>query len=94
MADDSTALRGNAVPLRDDSMGVMLEHKPRKIQQLNDREFRCSVNPDWLEKLEMAQQGEPTVHSFSLGVFPVVVQNPAIIIQPASDIEDANGGLE
>lgn len=88
MAGDTGPLQSNAVLLRDDSMGVMLENKPRKIQQLDEREYRVSVSPDWLEKLEMDSQGHPTVHSFSLGVYPVIVQNPAIIIQPTGVLDD------
>lgn len=88
MPGDTGTVRRNAVLLRDDSMGVMLEKKPRKIQQLNDREFRCSIRPDWLEKLDIDDQGHPTAHSFSLGVYPVIVQNPAIIIQPPGVLDD------
>lgn len=88
MPQDGSQSPGNVVALRDDSMGVMLENKPRKIQQKNDREYRVSVSPDWLEKLEMDEQGHPTLHSFSLGVYPVIVQNPAIIIQPAGVLEE------
>ena len=85
---DGQNTRNNAVLLRDDSMGVFTESTPRKIQQKEGREFYCSVNPDWLEQLEMGDQGYPTLHSFSLGVYPVIVQNPAIIIQPADILED------
>ena len=68
-------------------MGVLTENKPRNIQEKPGREYYCSLSPDWLEKLKLAGQGETTLHSFSLGLQPVVVQNPAIIIQPASVLE-------
>lgn len=92
MAGDLNDIRMKSVLLKEDSMGVFTERTPRKIQQKDDREFYCSLPPEWLEKLDMAEQSEPTLHSLSLGIRPVVVQNPAIIIQPASilgeDIDD------
>lgn len=73
-------------------MGVFLETDPRLMQQeTGSNSFRCSINPDWLQKLDLDEQGAATLHSFSLGVHPVVVQNPAIIIQPMSIIEEDGG---
>jgi len=74
--------RNQPVPLHEDSMGVFLENDARNIQQRGENEYRVSINPEWLAKLEIAEQGAKTLHSFSLGVHPTVVQNPAIIIQP------------
>lgn len=88
-----TQLRQQAVLLSDDSIGVSTESNPRKIQE-NYRQngFYCSIDPDWLSDLNLAAQGEATVHSKSMGIKPVIVQHPAIIIQPASVLEQANNG--
>lgn len=80
----------NAVLLRDDSLGVSTEETPRHIQERGDTDngYYCSVNHDWLEQLSLAEQGTPTLHSLSVAHYPVIVQNPAIIIQPADILED------
>lgn len=89
MAREFDSLRRTAVLLRDDSIGVATEDKPRKIQgRPHNGGFDCSLNPDWLAQLGLDEQGTATVHSMSMGVKPVIVQNPAIIIQPASVLED------
>lgn len=81
--------RQQAVLLRDDSIGVSTENKPRKVQMNGDgQSCEVTVNQDWLEQLNLAEQGSQTVHSLSLGMKPVIVQNPAIIIQPMSIMED------
>lgn len=74
-----------AVLLQDGSLGVATETKPRKVQ-LNGRDNTCkvSLNRDWLEQLNIAEQGSPTMHSLSLARKPVVVQHPAVIVQPAA----------
>jgi len=91
MVREPAQLRREAVLLRDDSMGVSTEDNPRKIQsRTQNGGFDCSFNPEWLEQLQLNDQGEPTVHSVSLGLKPVIVQNPAIIVQPYSVIEDSN----
>jgi hypothetical protein len=70
-------------------MGVSLEQQTRTIQQRYDENgFYCSLKLDWLRQLGLDEKGEATLHSMSMGVQPVIVQNPAIIIQPASLIED------
>lgn len=77
--------RSDAVLLRDDSIGVSTETKPRKVQVNGDgQSYEVTVNRDWLQQLNLADRGSQTVHSLSLGLKPVVVQHPAIIIQPAS----------
>jgi len=77
------------VALRDDSLGVSLEETPRHVQVRGDDEgYYCSLKGDWLQQLELDGQGKPTVHSLSLAHRPVIVRNPAIIIQPASILED------
>jgi len=74
-----------AVLLHDDSLGVATDNKPRKVQRNGrDNTFRVSLKADWLEQLNIADQGSPTLHSLSLARMPVLVQNPAIIVQPAS----------
>lgn len=88
--------RQTAVLLRDDSVGVATEHTARSIQENGrDRSFHVSLNPDWLEQLNLGQQGERTVHSMSLGQRPVVVQQPAIIVQPEAvlnaEVYDTDG---
>lgn len=75
-----------AVLLRDDSVGVSTENKTRKIQ--NGDSCRVTLNYNWVDQLNLANEGMQTVHSVSLGIKPVIVQNPAIIIQPASIIGD------
>lgn len=90
-------LRRNAVLLSDESLGVATETDARKIQEKSrNRGFYCTINQDWLADLNLDEQGEATVHSKSMGMRPVIVQNPAIIIQPASVLEadsgDDNGG--
>lgn len=78
-----------AVLLRDDSVGVATEKKPRKIQRNGDgREFYSTLNRGWLDQLDIKGQSEPTLHSLSMGVQPVIVQHPAIIIQPARVLQE------
>lgn len=87
MAQEPGDIRENAVLLRDDSLGVSTEKKPRKIQQNGKSDsYSTTLPPKWLRQLGLDAQGELTLHSVSLGVRPVIVQNPAIIIQPASAI--------
>lgn len=89
MAGELSGIRRNAVLLRDDQLGVATENKPRKIQsRAHNGGYDVSINADWLEQLNMGEQGEPTVHSLSLGIKPVIVQNPAIIIQPIDVLEN------
>lgn len=73
-----------AVLLKDGSLGVATETKPRKVQR-NGRDDTCTVslNRDWLELLNIAEQGSATMHSLSQAQKPVIVQHPAIIVQPA-----------
>lgn len=81
--------RTEAVLLRDDSIGVRTETKARKVQRNGKYDTcRVSLNRDWLEQMNLAEQGSQTVHSLSLGRKPVIVQNPAIIIQPYSVLGD------
>ena len=80
------------MPLRDDAVGVSLEKNPRKIQQNGHNEgFYCSINADWLKQLNLNEQSALTLHSFSVGANPVIVQNPAIIIQPMDVLPDSEG---
>ncbi len=72
-------LPDKAVPLADDSPGCVLEVTPRHIQ--NGDVYWSSLNREWLSQLGLQDQGAPTVHA--LATRPVVIQNPAIIIQPA-----------
>lgn len=70
------------VPLAKDSQGCVLEDTPRSIQErTNPTIFEVSLNRGWLSQLGIGEQGSPTVHA--LTTRPVIVQNPAIIIQPA-----------
>lgn len=77
-----------AVLLKDGSIGVSTENKPRAVQSNGGNSRKITVNRDWLEQLELDDSGSQTVHSLSMGIKPVIVQNPAIIIQPASIIGD------
>lgn len=80
--------QAEVVLLRDDSVGVSTETKTRKIQ--NGDSCRVTLNHNWVDQLNLASEGMQTVHSVSLGIKPVVVQNPAIIIQPASIIGEVD----
>lgn len=85
--------RQEAVLLRDDSVGVATERNPRKVQHKNGADTAwVTLNTDWLRQINLAAEESQTVHSLSLGVKPVIVQQPAIIVQPASAI--LNGDLE
>ena len=77
-----------AVLLRDGSIGVSTENTPRSVQQNGERSRKVTINPDWLEQLELDEPGSQTVHSLSLGIKPVIVQNPAVIVQPARVIQE------
>ncbi|MFW5900410.1 MAG: hypothetical protein ACOCTH_01370 [Halodesulfurarchaeum sp.] len=72
------------VPLADDSTGVALETRPRHIQN-GSRVYHVSLNRDWLSQLGICVQGAATLHSFTTR--PVVVQEPALIIQPAEVLD-------
>jgi len=89
MAGEPSRLRREAVLLRDDSMGVATEDKPRKIQkrERHNNGYYCSLKGEWLAQLNLDEQSEATLHSMSMGVKPVIVQNPAIIIQPKGVLE-------
>jgi hypothetical protein len=76
------------VPLRDDSLGVSLETTPRKIQDSSNNGYYVTLNRDWLAQVDLAEQSAATLHSFSSGMSPVIVRNPAIIVQPAAVIEE------
>jgi len=80
-----------AVLLTDGSIGVSTENTPRSVQQNGERSRKVTVNADWLEQLELNEPGSQTVHSLSMGIKPVIVQNPAIIVQPAEAIMDSEG---
>lgn len=73
------------VPLADDSSGCVLEKTPRKIQNGTNIRY-VSLNREWLSSLNIGEQGAATVHS--LAMRPVVVQHPAIVIQPAEEVLD------
>ncbi len=90
MAGNPTKLRSNAVLLRNNEIGVSLETNPRSIQRHQHNGYYCSLNPDWLETLNIAEQSAQTLHSFSVGAKPVIVQQPAIIIQPADLLTDTD----
>lgn len=76
---------GDPVPLADDSPGCALEREPRLVQ--NGDIYYVSLNPNWLSQLGIADQGSPTAHA--LATRPVVVSEPAIIIQSAELVLDA-----
>jgi len=86
MVPDLRQVRQNAVLLRGDELGVSTEHKRRKLQKHSQNDsFRCTLNPDWVRQLGLnGNEASQTVHSMTVGVKPVIVQNAAIIIQPAS----------
>jgi hypothetical protein len=80
-----------AVLLRDESLGVTTETKARKVQHNGSHDtYRVSLKRDWLEQLNIAEQGEATLHSLSMAKMPVLVQNPAIIVQPAWVLGDSD----
>lgn len=77
---------GTPVPLAGDSPGCTLETSTRSIQN-GVEVYWVSLNRDWLRQLGIADQGAPTAHS--LATRPVVVREPAIIIQSAELVLDA-----
>lgn len=72
------------VALADDSVGCSTETQPRSIQN-GSRVYSVSLNQGYLSQLGLDEQGAATLHA--LATRPVVVHNPAIIIQPAEVIE-------
>lgn len=81
-------VRQNAVLLTGDERGVATEDTPRNIQHdTRDNTYTCSLNADWLEQLSMAEQSAPTVQSMSMGVQPVIIQQPCVVIQPADVLQ-------
>jgi len=79
-------LPDSAVPLTDDSPGCVLESTPRSVQNgTNPPIYYVTLNPGWVSQLGIEDQGAATVHA--LATRPVVVQNPAIVIQPAEVLE-------
>lgn len=86
----ATDPRHDAVLVKDDSIGVSTENTPRKVQLNGNESCEVTLKSDWLKQLNLHSQGAQTVHSLSLGIKPVIVQNPAIIIQPASVIGEGD----
>jgi len=72
------------VPLADDSVGCSTEAQPRSIQN-GSRVYSVSLNQGYLSQLGLKEQGAPTLHA--IATRPVVVNHPAIIIQPAQVID-------
>lgn len=90
------SVRQTAVMLTEQSVGVSTEDQTRLIQHNGQTNgYSVTLNGDWLDQLELAEQSEATVHSMSMGMKPVIVQNPALIIQPADILDDdmGRGGL-
>lgn len=88
MADEPLRRTHDAVLLREDSVGVTTENEPRKIQ-LNGRAFYTTMSPSWLDQLNIAEKSAETLHSLTTGQQPVIVQHPAIIVQPKHILEEA-----
>jgi hypothetical protein len=89
MPFNSDGLPRNTVELRDDSNGVSLERQTRTVQERHDENgYFVSLKLDWLNQLDLDEQGQPTLHSLSTGMNPVVIHHPAIIIQPADAIPE------
>jgi hypothetical protein len=72
------------VPLADDTVGCATERDPRCVQN-GTQVYSVSMNREWLSQLGLDEQGAPTLHA--LTTRPVVVEHPAIIVQPAEVIE-------
>jgi len=88
MAGSNGNIAANATLLRGDSIGVSTEINSRLIQQNGGNNgFYCSLNGDWLDQLGLAEKSAETLHSVTVGARPVIVQQPAIIIQPASKVD-------
>lgn len=86
MADTLAQLRRRAILLRGDQMGCETEDETRKIQP-NGNSLFTSLQPRWLEQLNICEAGALTKHSLSSGLRPVIVQQPAIIVQPAELVD-------
>lgn len=88
MPGELARARRNAVLLTDDSIGVSTEQQDRRMQANGQNStWYVTLNPDWVQQLNIDQQSAPTKHSVSMGHRPVIVQNPAIIIQPAAVLD-------
>lgn len=90
---DIDDVRKRAVLLASDSVGVSTEQRRRKIQANGDS-FYTHISPSWLDQLNIASQSAETMHSLTLGIRPVIVQQPAVIVQPAKLIENGSSGDE
>lgn len=79
--------RDEAKFLANDPMGVDREPTPRTIL-FNGTSYRTTIDPTWLRQLGVKDRGEEAYHSLSLGTVPVIVTEPAIIIQPVRAMDD------
>lgn len=86
MAADLDAIRRNAILLSEESIGVRTEDDARLIRP-NGNSLYTSLSPTWLELLNICHAKAETKHSLSLGRQPVIVQKPAIIVQPADVVD-------
>lgn len=78
--------------LADDPIGVEREKSPRKIQRKREDIFYTYLSAGWLRQLNGAAEGELVYHSLSMGRTPIVVTEPAIIIQPLSAMGSRRDG--
>lgn len=93
MAQDIDTIRQRSVLLDDGSLGVDTETSPRLVQNHETGGIRVSLDQSWAQQLNIADQGSETLHSLSLGHRPVIIQHPAIIIQPAAVVNGESDEL-
>lgn len=71
-----------AEPLTGEALSVRAERTPRLIQTTRHDSPTSSLNSDWLADLGLLEQSAPSRHFFVTGALPVVITEPAIVIQP------------
>lgn len=78
---NSDGMIHDASLLRNNPSGVLLENRKRRIQN-NTGSYSISLNPNWAQNLDIDSISSPTSHYFVTGKTPIVITQPAIIIQP------------
>jgi hypothetical protein len=73
--------------LASDPIGVSRETKPRTIS-VNGESFMTTIDPTFLRQLGL-DKGSQVYHSLHVAPHPVVVELPALIVQPVEVIQSA-----
>lgn len=73
--------RQRATFLRDDPSGVVTENRQRRVQAVGGESRRVSLNQYWASTIGINSQSAPTTHYLITGTQPVIITEPAIVIQ-------------